>query len=57
MVLIFNVYRVMVHEAETLAAAQEYYYLRYYLNGQAMNLVRLIPLSDGNYEAAIKALK
>jgi len=51
----FDVFRAMVHKYENYTAAQKFFYLRSCLEGLALELVRSIPVSDGNYEAIISA--
>ena len=42
----FDVFRAMVHNDENYTAAQKFFYLRSCLEGQALELVRSIPVSD-----------
>lgn len=42
----YDVFKAMVHDDDTLSAAQKFYYLRSCLSEQALDLVRSIPFSD-----------
>lgn len=53
----YDVFKALVHHDESLSAAQKFYYLRSCLSDQALDLVKSIPVSDGNYEAVLQRLK
>jgi len=53
----YDIFKAMVHNDESLSSAQKFYYLRSSLTNQALDLVKSIPISDGNYEAVIQRLK
>jgi len=53
----YDIFKAMVHHDESLSPSQKFYYLRSSLTNQALDLVKSIPISDGNYEAVIQRLK
>jgi len=53
----FDIFRAMVHEDDSYSTAQKLYYLRSCLSGSALDLVRSIPISDGNYTVVLDRLK
>jgi len=53
----FDIFRAMVHEDDSYSTAQKFYYLRSCLSGPSLDLVRSIPISDGNYSVAVERLK
>lgn len=46
----------MIHDDSSLSPAQKFYDLRSCLSDQALDLVRSIPVSDGNYDVIIQML-
>jgi hypothetical protein len=46
----------MVHNDDSYTAAQKFFYLQSSLEGPALELIRSIPVSDGNYDAVIGQL-
>ncbi|XP_016657556.1 uncharacterized protein LOC107882922 [Acyrthosiphon pisum] len=53
----FDIFRAIVHEGNEYSDAQKFYYLRSCLQGQALDLVRSIPINDGNYSVVVERLK
>lgn len=53
----FDIFQAMVHNDDGYSSAQKLYYLRSCLEGPALDLVRLTPVCDGNYELVIQTLK
>ncbi|CAI6343037.1 unnamed protein product [Macrosiphum euphorbiae] len=53
----FDIFRAMVHEEDSFTTAQKLYHLRSCLLGPALDLVRSIPISDGNYAVVLDRLK
>lgn len=52
----FDIFKAMVHTEEGYSPAQKFFYLRSCLEGAALDLVRAIPVSDGNYAVIIEQL-
>lgn len=52
----FDIFKAMVHTEEGYSPAQKFFYLRSCLEGAALDLVRAIPVSDGNYDVIIEQL-
>jgi len=52
----FDIFKAMVHKEESYSLAQKFFYLRSCLEGAALDLVRSIPVSDGNYGVIIEQL-
>jgi len=53
----FDIFRAIVHEGNDYSDAQKFYYLRSCLQGQALDLVRSIPINDGNYSVVVERHK
>ncbi|XP_025407382.1 uncharacterized protein LOC112681329 [Sipha flava] len=52
----FDCFKVLVHHEDTYSAAQKFSYLRSVLSGQALDVVKGIPMTETNYNVAIKKL-
>ncbi|XP_016657693.1 uncharacterized protein LOC107882968 [Acyrthosiphon pisum] len=53
----FDIFHAIVHEGNEYSDAQKFYYLRSCLQGQALDLVRSIPINDSNYSVVVERLK
>jgi len=53
----FDCFKAMVHNEDTYPAAQKFSYLRSTLTGAALDVVRAIPMTEANYEVALKRLR
>lgn len=53
----YDCFRSMIHEDSSYTAIQKFYYLRAGLSGQALDLVKSVPMTDANYEVAVQLLK
>lgn len=53
----FDAFRSMVHEENSLSSAHTFYYLRSYVTGAALDLIKAVPMTDANYEVALARLK
>lgn len=47
----------MVHHDDTYPSAQKFSFLRSALKGQALDIIKGIPITDANYKVAIKKLQ
>ncbi|XP_060878971.1 uncharacterized protein LOC132951187 [Metopolophium dirhodum] len=47
----------MIHDDGGFTPAQKFYYLRSSVSGQALDLIKSVPMTDTNYEVAIERLK
>lgn len=53
----FDCFKVLVHNEDYYSPAQKFSYLRSTLSGPALDMIKSIPMSEANYEVAIKRLK
>lgn len=53
----FDCYKAMEHNDDSYPLAQKFSYLRSTLKGQALDIIKGIPITDANYNVAIKRLK
>ncbi|XP_060858122.1 uncharacterized protein LOC132935520 [Metopolophium dirhodum] len=53
----FDCFRAMIHDDGGFTPAQKFYYLRSSVSGQALDLIKSVPMTDTNYEVAIERLK
>lgn len=53
----YGFYKALVHEDDRYPAVQKFSYLRSSLSGQALDIVKGIPMTEANYEAALGKLK
>ncbi|XP_060836320.1 uncharacterized protein LOC132918983 [Rhopalosiphum padi] len=53
----FDCYKAMVHNDDSYPSAQKFSYLRSTLKGQALDIIKGIPITDANYNVAIKRLQ
>lgn len=53
----FDCFKVLVHNEDYYSPAQKFSYLRSSLSGQALDMIKAIPMSESNYEVAIRKLK
>lgn len=52
----FDCYKAMVHNDDSYPAAQKFSYLRSTLGGQALDIIKGIPITEANYAVAIERL-
>ncbi|XP_049870939.1 uncharacterized protein LOC126370203 isoform X2 [Pectinophora gossypiella] len=52
-----NMFRSVIHTDKKLSSCEKLYYLRSYLSGEALELIRNLPLTDDNYVTAVKLLE
>ncbi|XP_008183125.1 uncharacterized protein LOC103309446 [Acyrthosiphon pisum] len=53
----FDSFRSAIHEENSFTSAHKFYYLRSYLTGAALDLIKAVPMTDANYYVAIERLK
>ena len=53
----FDCFKAMVHNDDSYPPAQKFSYLRSTLSGQALGIIKGIPITENNYEVAINKLK
>jgi hypothetical protein len=53
----FDCFKVLVHNEDYYSPAQKFSYLRSTLSGPALDMIKSIPMSEANYEVAIKRLQ
>lgn len=51
-----NLYNSLIHNDKSLSKLQKMYYLRMYLSGEPLDLIKNLNLDDDNYEQALKLL-
>ncbi|XP_050058669.1 uncharacterized protein LOC126553154 [Aphis gossypii] len=53
----FDCFKAMVHNEDAYPPAQKFSYLRSSLSGAALDVIKAIPMTEGNYSVAIKRLQ
>ncbi|XP_022171698.1 uncharacterized protein LOC111034681, partial [Myzus persicae] len=53
----FDSFKVMVHDQDSYSPAHKFHYLRSTLSGQALDLIKPLPMTDANYGLAIQKLQ
>lgn len=53
----FDCFKAMVHNEDAYPPAQKFSYLRSSLSGTALDVIKAIPMTEGNYSVAIKRLQ
>lgn len=53
----FDCFKAMVHNDDNYAPVQKFSYLRSTLSGQALDLIKGLPITENNYAVALKKLK
>ena len=53
----YDCFKVMVHQEDCYSPAQKFHYLRSTLSGQALDLIKSLPMNDANYIVALTKLQ
>lgn len=53
----FDLFQSLVHDRDNMSDAEKHYYLRASLEGEALSIIRQLPMDEANYEVALNLLK
>lgn len=53
----FDCFSALVHNDDSYSPAQKFHYLRTSLGGQALDMIRAIPMTETNYDTVLERLK
>jgi len=53
----YDCFNAIVHRDDSYSKSQKFYYLRTSLKGQALEMIKSIPMTDANYDTVIQRLK